>query len=301
MLPSTLGARLNGTAGAFYAARVPRIPDDDGFAWSGPAVDQARRPDMPQAARPRPISGLATGVTLTLVAAIGLEITLAATAPPTKAAPQPSQVLAETLVAAGTRADFHYRAQWETGGLAQTIVGDARLSSGAQSVSVGGARFSAELVDQVVYFRGDAAALRDQLGLPTVTALSDSGKWISLQQSDGPYQSIEQGMTTETALSQVLIVPSAVSSSHPTRGARSVRITGQIPPGSRNQVVTGTARLNVSARTKLPSSYLARGSNGGQPWSASITYTRWGEDVPVTAPPVAISFGSLQGAATPGP
>jgi hypothetical protein len=239
-------------------------------------------------------------VTLILVAAIGLEIALAATAPATKGAPQPSQILRDSLVAAGARADFHYRAVWQTGGLTQSIVGDARLSSGTQSVSVGGARFNAELVDQVVYFRGDAAALRNQLGLPTTTASSDTGKWISLQQADGPYQSIEEGLTTEMALSQVLIVPRAVAS-HGTKGARSVRITGPIPPGSRNQVVRGTARLDVSARTKLPSSYLARGSNGGQPWSASITFTRWGEDVPVTTPPGALSFGSLQGAAAPGP
>jgi hypothetical protein len=56
----------------------------------------------------------------------------------------------------------------------------------------------------------------------------------------------------------------------------------------------------VSARTKLPSAYLARGSNGGKPWSASITFTHWGEDVPVTAPPAALPFGSLHGPAAPG-
>ena len=280
---------------------MPKFPDEDGLRWSGSAVEQERRPDGPRPEPPpRRISGVATWVTFILVAAIGLEIALAATAPPTKAAPQPSQILRDSLVVAGARADFHYRARWQTGGLTQTIVGDARLSSGTQSVSVDGARFNAELVDQVVYVRGDAAALRNQLGLPPTTASSDAGKWISLQQSDGPYQSIEEGLTTETALSQVLIVPRAVTASRGTKGALSVRITGPIPPGTPNQVVTGSARLDVSARTKLPSSYLARGSNGGQPWSASITFTRWGEDVPVTTPPAALPFGSLHGPATPG-
>lgn len=280
---------------------MERLPGDDGVDWSASTVDQRQQPDAPGPKwRPRRISGIATGVTLALVAALGLEIALAATAPTTKAAPSPSQILNDSLVTAAATANFHYRAVWQTSGLTQTIVGDARLSSGTQSVSVGGARFSAELVDQVVYFRGNPAALRDQLGLPTTTASADAEKWISLQQSDEPYQAIEEGLTTETALSQVLIVPRTVSPGHPAPGM-SVRINGQIPPGTRNQVVTGSARLDVSARTKLPSSYLARGSNGGQPWSASITFTRWGEDVPVTTPAGALSFGSLREAAHSGP
>jgi hypothetical protein len=281
---------------------MERVPGDDGLDWSASTVDQRQPPEPPgRKWRPRRISGIATGVTLALVAALGLEIALAATTPTTKAAPSPSQVLNDSLVTAAATANFHYRAVWQTSGLTQTIVGDARLSSGTQSVSVGGAQFSAELVDQVVYFRGNPAALRDQLGLPTTTALADAEKWISLQQSDEPYQAIEEGLTTETALSQVLIVPRAVAPGHPSPAAVPVRITGQIPPGTRNQVVTGSARLDVSARTKLPSSYLARGRNGGQPWSASITFTRWGEDVPVTTPAGALSFGSLRGPATPGP
>ena len=248
----------------------------------------------------RRITGVATGVTLILVVALGIEVALAATAPAAKPVAKPSKFHPVSLVAAGASASVHYRATWHTNGLTQTIVGDAGLSSGTRSVSVGGAQFSAVLVDRVVYFRGNAAALHDQLGLPTTSASADTEKWISLQQSDGPYQSIEEGLTTETALSQVLIIPSAVTAGHRRRGAGAVRITGRIPPGTRDQVVTGSARLDVAARSKLPSTYVAQGRNGGQPWSASITFTRWGENVPVTAPAGALSLGSVRVAAGPG-
>jgi hypothetical protein len=248
----------------------------------------------------RRITGVTTWVTLALVVALGIEIALAATAPAAKSVVEPSQVLQDSLVAAGASASFHYRATWHTNGLTQTIVGDVGLSSGTRSVSVGGTQFSAVLVDRVVYFRGNAAALRDQLGLPAISASSDTEKWISLQQSDGPYQSIEEGLTTGTALSQVLIVPRAVSADHRGPGAGAVRITGRIPPGTRNQVVTGSARLDVAAHSKLPSTYVAHGRNGGQPWSASITFTRWGEIVPMSAPTGALSFGSVPVAASQG-
>jgi hypothetical protein len=278
---------------------VSNVVGEDGASRSS-LIGEDRGPDTRwPLRRRRRITGVATWVTLTLVVAIGLEIALAATSPSIKAAPKPAKILSDSLVAAGGAASFHYRAVWQTGGMTQTIVGDAGLSSGMQSVSFGGAQFSVVLIDRVIYVRGDSAALRDQLGLATTTASADAGKWIALQQSDGPYQSIEQGVTTETALSQILIAP-RVLSTHLHRGSRTLRIAGPIPPGTRGQVITGSARLDMAARSKLPSLYLGHGRNGGQPWSASITFTQWGEGVPVTPPPAALPYGSLLATASGG-
>jgi hypothetical protein len=237
---------------------------------------------------------IATWVTLALVAFLGTEIGLAATQSRRVPAPGPVQLLHEALTAAGASDAFHYRAVWRADGVSQTVVGDARSSSGSESVSVGGDRFTVVYTGEEAYFEGGSAALRDQLGLAAPTASVDAGKWISLQPSDGPYPSIEEGVTTSAALAQVLIAPSATSPAHQTNGVLLSRITGRIPHG---RVVTGWARLDLVSRSKLPATYAAHGSGGAQSWSSTITFSRWGENNAIEAPAVALPFASLQGAA----
>jgi len=235
---------------------------------------------------------VATWSTFALVAVLGIEIGLAATQSPTVPAPGPAQLLNEALTAAGAANAFHYRAVWRSDGFSQVVVGDARPSSGSESVSVGGDRFSVVLTGPEAYFDGDATALRDQLGLPEATASADAGRWISLQPSDGPFPSIEEGVTTSAALAQVLMAPLVASPAHRTDGVLLSRITGRIPHG---QVLAGSALLDLMSRSKLPAAYSAHGSDGGQPWSSTIAFSRWGKPVAVTAPAGALPFASLPG------
>ncbi|MGD0381641.1 MAG: hypothetical protein ABSC30_16840 [Acidimicrobiales bacterium] len=234
---------------------------------------------------------IAMWFTLALVALFGAEIGLATSQSPRVRAPGPIQLLNETFRAAGRSDAFHYRAVWRADGVLQVVVGDARPSSGSESVAVGNDRFSVVYTGQEAYFEGVAAALRDQLGLPATTASADAGKWISLQQSDGPFPSVEEGVTTSAALGQVLIAPSAISPAHRTHGVLLTRITGRIPHG---RVVTGSARLDLLTRSKLPAAYSAHGSGGGQSWSSTITFSRWGANNAIEAPAGALPFSSLQ-------
>jgi hypothetical protein len=200
-------------------------------------------------------------------------------------------------MAAGGSDAFHYRAVWRADGVSQIVVGDARPSSGSESVSVGDDRFSVVYTGQEAYFEGVAAALRDQLGLPATTASADAGKWISLQPSDGPFPSVEGGVTTSAALAQVLIAPSSISPAHRTHGLLLSRITGRIPHG---RVVTGWARLDLLSRSKLPAAYSAHGSDGGQSWSSTITFSGWGLNSAIKVPAMSLPLSSLQ-RATPVP
>jgi hypothetical protein len=234
---------------------------------------------------------VAAWVTLALVAVTGTEIGLAVSQSPTVRTPGPVQLLQEALTAAGAAHAFHYRAVWNADGFSQIVVGDARPSSGAESVSVGGNRFTVIFTGQIEYFEGDATALRDQLGLPAATASASVGKWISLQQSDGPYPSVDEGVTTSAALAQVVMAPLATSRAHWTHGVLLSRITGRIPHG---KVVTGSARLDLMSRSKLPAAYSAHGSDGEQPWSSTISFSRWGDNTAVNAPTGALPFSSLQ-------
>jgi len=232
-----------------------------------------------------------TWVALAVVAVLGTEIGLATTKSPTVRAPSPEQLLRESLTVAGAADAFHYRAVWRANGVSQIVVGDARPASGSESIVVGGDRFTAVFTGQMAYFEGNAAALRDQLGLPVATASANDDKWISLQPSDGPYGSVEEGVTTSAALAQVVIAPLATSHPRRTHGVVVSRITGRIPHG---RVVTGSARLDLVSRSKLPTTYVAHGSNGGKPWSSTIAFSHWGASVGIKGPTAgALPFSSL--------
>jgi hypothetical protein len=229
-------------------------------------------------------------VTLAIVVFLAAEIGLAVTQSPRVRPPSPAQLLHEALAAAGASDAFHYRAVWSADGFSQIVVGDARPTSGSETVSVGSDRFTVVVSGQVAYFEGVAAALRDQLGLPAAPASLYAGTWISLQQSDGPYPSVE-GVTTSAALAQVLIAPSATSARR-IHGVLLSRITGRIPHGHE---VTGSARLDLLSRSDLPAVYSAHGADGGQRWSTTITFSRWDVNSPVSAPAAALPFSYLQG------
>jgi len=228
-----------------------------------------------------------TWVKVAVVAAIGAYIGLAFRVMP----PGPPQLLQESMAAAGAVDAFHYRAVWRSDGVSQIVVGDVRPSSGSETVSVGHDQFIVVFTGQEAYFDGNAVALQDQLGLLATTASDYAGRWISLQPSDGPYPSIEDGLTSSSALAQVFIAPFATAPRYPTGAVPLTQISGRIPHG---QVVSGWASLDLISRSKLPTEYSAHGSNGGQPWSSTIAFSRWGENVVVSAPIGALSFSSLQ-------
>lgn len=214
-------------------------------------------------------------------------IALAARQPP--AAP-PGQLLQASLTASAAADAFHYRAVWRDGGVSQTVIGDARAASGSEVVSVDGSRFTAVLTGHVLYFDGDEEALRAQLGLPPVTATQYAGRWISLEPSDDPYPFVEEGLTTSAALAQVLIAPDATSPLRTPQGMPQSRITGRVPHG---RSTAGSAVLDVLSRSKLLVTYSASGSDGGQSWSSTITFSHWDEHVAIDTPLGAVPFSSL--------
>jgi len=234
-----------------------------------------------------------TWVTLVIAAALGTEIGLAATQTHPTPGPNPAQLVQKALTAAGREAAFHYRAVWSSNGFSQVVVGDARPSSGTQSVSVGPDRFTVVCIDRIALFNGDADALRDQLGLVAATATKVAGEWIALTPSDGPYQYLEDSVTTSTALAQVRIAPLRSSPTRLVGGVEVSRITGQFPAAMTGQAVSGSAHLDLAARSDLPTAYAAGGSNAEQPWSSTVTFSRWGDHSAISPPTTKLSYSLL--------
>jgi hypothetical protein len=187
-------------------------------------------------------------------------------------------------------------------------VGDAGKTSGSQQITAGQDTFTIYVVGNSVFFKGNAAALGDQLDLTTAAATANAGKWISLAPSDAPTSTVEAGVTshdfftgpcllqpglsgTPVAVSRGTIAGQPVGivqcSIHDTSGSGSSAVTS-----------TGTGTLSVAAAapnlpvrsTSVGTSTSPSGSGSG---TSVVNFSNWGEPVSITAPSDAVTYASL--------
>lgn len=192
------------------------------------------------------------------------------------------------LAAAGRQATFRYTATSSGGGQTQVTTGVATRDGGTQSIDINGAVFRLVLVADVVYFDGDVGAVESQLGLSAATAQSVAGTWVSVARGDAPYTSLEQGITTSSALSEIAFTPKSV---HNVGGAV-LRLSGA-PEPMKGHTVSGTAKLDVAAGTHLPRSFDVQEVVDGQSGTTETTFRSWNQPVSVSAPSGATPYSSL--------
>jgi hypothetical protein len=202
-------------------------------------------------------------------------------------------VYQQALTATAASTGFHYVAV-STGGDAQTIVGDAGVSTGRQAITFvandGTEQFTLLLVGTTVYFQGNAPALQDQLGVATTAATGLASKWISVVSGNGPYSILQPGITSSSQASQMPL--SAQSSSKVTVGGfAAIRITGIVP--AVGNVPAGTGALVIAQNSDLPLSYTSSVSDGGAVLNFNTTFSAWGTPPSVSAPAGAMAWSSL--------
>ena len=182
---------------------------------------------------------------------------------------------------------------------AEQIAGLAGSNGGSQRITANGAsgsnEFDLRLVKGVVYFRGNTAAVIDQLHVPSAKAPSVAHTWVKVTKGEAPYKTFEQGITAKSNIAQLHTVFVAQSSG-PVAGSRpaETRIVGGLNTGKGHAV--GQAVLVIATGTSRPQRLTARavGSTG----TTGSTVLRWtfghyGQKVSVTAPPGAIAYSSL--------
>ncbi len=197
---------------------------------------------------------------------------------------------------------FHYTIT-STGASAESFVGDAGPAGGRQTITLttayGAEQFDLVLVSGTVYFRGNAPALEDQLGVPTAKAAALVDKWISVVSGNGPYSTAEVGITTASiastsgADSDIQLTPAASGPATTVSGTAVTRITGTIPG-------QGTAFLDVLPTSNIPVDYQSIISGGGVTENTTMTFSQWGTAVPVTVPAGAVAWSTLGASPPPG-
>jgi len=271
------------------------------YGWHYGAPPAPARVRTPEERRRRRRHGITYGAALVVLAGIGIGLGfwLAPTPPATVA-----EGLTKQAVAAGNAAgSFHYVQRSTEDSVRDVIVGDAGTDGGQQLITQQGGSgtniYRLRLVHGVVYFRGNKAAVIDQLGVSQAKASADVGKWVSIHKGDGPYASFAAGITTKSNLSQLpetfvpLTSTTTSSSSPPT-----TRISGGLTAGKGRPAV-GTARLVVATSSTLPRSFAAKATAiTGVHLLLAWRFSHWGAPVHVSAPSGAVPYSSL-GATTP--
>jgi hypothetical protein len=261
--------------------------------------------------RPAVIAAVVSVLVLGLVAGVAIAVANHNSAPGgaavthTPGSSQADSAAAATLyhtVLANVRASsgFHY-VSTSGGAVTQTITGDAGRSDGRQVITLtsgyGPERFTLVLVGDTVYFQGNAAALQDQLGVPTSTAASLNGQWVSVAGGDGPYRQLAQGIVIADQVTEIALGPTGTISvkSH---GVAATRITGTVP--AMLGAPPGTGYLDVATKTKLPIDYSSTVSENGISLTDTVVFSAWGTAPAEAAPPASTAWSTLGASPPPG-
>src|ERR1019366_6049553 len=206
--------------------------------WSG----QYPPPGVPSGNRAGKVIAVFLGVIL-IAGAVGIPVFLLTKQSP---AAQASALLKQAMQAGEKSAGFQYVDTWTGGGSTATFSGEAGQNDGTQQITqttgFGNEQFQVVLApDQTLYFKGNVAALEDQLGVSSSAVAGLTGTWISSQSSDGPYQDLALGLPISSALPEGQPPPPPRERAPGAGGGTPPRIGG---PGANPR---GTGPRDVSA------------------------------------------------------
>ncbi|HXZ98850.1 MAG TPA: hypothetical protein VEK76_00725 [Candidatus Binatia bacterium] len=226
--------------------------------------------------------------------------------PQSSAAAQAQALYRQVVAASEQSIGFHYvdvSTQSSPGGAAftETITGDAGQSQGTQQITLsatpadcGNEQFTLILTsDGTVYFQGNSAALKDQVG---VSSASLNGKWIQVQIGEGPYQQLEVGITVASQLQEDTFIPSSVQQVTGSGGVSLTRINGTIP--ATQDSPPAAAYFEVTTGSTLPVSFVSTVNLDNVTSRMTSTFTKWGTAPSVSAPASSTGWSAL-GASPP--
>ena len=206
----------------------------------------------------------------------------------------PAQILSAALTAASHSSGFHYVLRADNGSQHETITGDAAPGGGIQTVTSATDTVVVEVIGTAVYVMGNAGGLKDTIGLPATSATKYAGQWISVKQTDSLYQPVTQAVTTSGVLGELEPKGHLAEVPKTFNGTSAVAVTGGLP-GAAQQGVTGTSTMYVAAGSPtVPIGFTGTAKNNGQTVSDNGTFTKWGEQVPLSAPTgTIVAFSSI--------
>ncbi len=233
---------------------------------------------------------------LTVVACLlGLAVTTDASASVAAGSSGSLKQAVENSVAAATGAgSARITVQFFSGSSTGKVVQDSSLDSGKQTVAIGKGLASTLLTGGAAYISGNGAGMTSYFGLPSALVQSLAGRWISVQPTDSAYKSVTANMSLPSALAEVTPSGKLVAGKRLKVDGQQVKtIAGTAPGGG------GRLTLFVSADARsLPVQAVESVGSGKSASGEIVTFSRWGEQLHVSAPSVAVPISTLEAASS---
>jgi hypothetical protein len=209
----------------------------------------------------------------------------------------PKQILAGALAAANKAGSVHFKLLGKESGKTETIEGDASATDGREVITAGSLTIQAEVVGQSAYVEGNAGGLEDQMGLSAASAATYAGKWISIDASDAPYESITKAVNLEGTLGDLKPTGHLTLTGVTTQASQSViGVRGGLPPGAAKGT-TGSAVLYIStSKPTVPIVFNVQQKTSGTTETDVGTFSNWGKPLNLVAPTTSVPFSSLPAA-----
>lgn len=233
-----------------------------------------------------------------VVALVATNLATAAGASPSSAlrsleADGPTAVINVAEDAATTAGTVHFVDITRSGKEQEALVGTISAANAQETISNGGTPLQVMLVSSVAYVSGSADVLEGSLSLPDDAAKADAGKWISLQPSDGPFDTVVGALSISNALDSYLPGKAHFGKVVKLHGQAALAITG-VPPEDALEGAQGSLTLFVSvASPHVPVAATLVLARGKERSTEEVAYSDWGAPVHVTAPSGAIPYSSI--------
>jgi hypothetical protein len=203
-----------------------------------------------------------------------------------------SQVLALAKAAEAKEGSFHFVDQTGTGSQGQTLVGDTSFSAGQQQVRGPNGVLEVRLVGKTIFVNASELVLQDALKMSSGLATKFAGKWLSLQPTDAPYQTVAEALLPASEIGPYTPASDLKLGSVTTLRHQNVLPVSGTAPSSSGASATATLYISTTAPyVPVGGSLVATGSDKSE--SEEVAFTAFGESVKPVAPTGAISYAAI--------
>lgn len=209
-----------------------------------------------------------------------------------------SQVLSNAVGAARNAGSFHFVDKVGSGSQAVVLTGDTGTGTAQETSTSPAGRLAVSLVDGVAFLQAGAATLENFLGLSTTLATKESGKWVSVAKGEKGYAKIVQSLAPDAELDAYIPQIGVGTGKRRTlHGIAVLPVSGAAPAKDSSAGLPAVATLFVSVQApNLPVGGAISGNDiHGRRQSEEVVFTKWGEQLRLSAPPGAVSLASLTG------
>jgi hypothetical protein len=194
----------------------------------------------------------------------------------------PSGLASQVILNAKNELSVRVVSSETTGAQKISIVTDAGRLGGVQRVTLrrqgATSTGTAELIDNIIYVKGDTTFLEHFMDLPKATSDQLSNLWFYIKSGGAEYDQVAQGLTIASGMSEVALQKKVRSlGTKMVDRTKVTELVGLAPP-------VGTANRETmfvsTSRRPLPVEVVQ--SESGRP--VTITFSRWNENISLSAP-----------------